>query len=40
MIKSKILLLWTLGAPSLGNLLTSKGTIREGEGTIRVVENF
>ena len=34
------MLLWTLGASSLGNLLTRKGTIRAGEGTIRIVENF
>ena len=30
------MLLGTLGASFLGNLLTSKGTIRGGEGTIRV----
>ena len=29
-----------LGASSLGNLLTDKGTIRAGEGTIRVGQNF
>ena len=29
------MLLDTLGAPLLGNLLTGKGTVRAGEGTIR-----
>ena len=29
-----------LGASSLGNLLTGKGTIREGEGAIKAGENF
>ena len=32
------LLLGTLGASLLGNLLTGKGTIRAGEGTIRAGE--
>ena len=32
------MLLGTLGATLLGNLLTGKGTIRVGEGTIRAVE--
>ena len=34
------ILLGTLGASLLGNLLTGKGTIREGEGTIRADEKF
>ena len=34
------MLLGTLGASLLGNLLTGKGTIRAGEGTIRADENF
>ena len=34
------MLLGTLGASLLGNLLTGKGTIRAGEGTIRAGENF
>ena len=34
------MLLGTLGASLLENLLTSKGTIREDEGTIRGGENF
>ena len=34
------MLLGTLGASLLGNLLTSKGTIRPGEGTIRAGQNF
>ena len=34
------ILLGTLGASLLGNLLTGKGTIREGEGTIRADETF
>ena len=34
------ILLDTLGASLLGNLLTGKGTIREGEGTIRADEKF
>ena len=33
------ILLGTLGASLLGNLLTGKGTIRMGEETIRAVEN-
>ena len=34
------MLLRTLRASLLGNLLTGKGTIRAGEGTIRGGENF
>ena len=34
------LLLETLGVILFGNLLTDKGTIREGEGTIKAGENF
>ena len=34
------MLLGTLGASLLGNLLTGKGTIRAGKGTIRAGENF
>ena len=34
------MLLGTLGATLLGNLLTGKSTIRESEGTIRAGENF
>ena len=34
------MLLGTLGASLLGNVLTSKGTIRAGKGTIRAGENF
>ena len=34
------MLLGTLETSFLANLLTSKGTIRAGEGTIRHVENF
>ena len=34
------ILLGTLGASLLGNLLTGKGTIRVGEGTNRAGENF
>ena len=34
------MLLGTLGASLLGNLLTGKGTIRAGEGTLGVRENF
>ena len=34
------MLLGTLGASLLVNLLTDKGTIRMDEGTIRVDENF
>ena len=34
------MLLETLGAILFGNLLTDKGTIREGEGTIKAGENF
>ena len=34
------MLLGTLGATLLGNVLTGKGTIRAGEGTIRAGENF
>ena len=33
-------LLGTLGASSLGNLLTGKGTIRAGDGTIRAGRDF
>ena len=37
-----VMLLGTLGASLLGNLLTSQGqdTIREGEGTIRAGHDF
>ena len=34
------MLLRTLGASLLGNLLTGKGTIRTGEGIIAACENF
>ena len=34
------MLLGTLGAALLGNLLTGQDTIRVGEGTIRAGENF
>ena len=34
------MLLGTLGATLLGNLLTSKGTIRTGEDTIRAGKYF
>ena len=34
------MLLGTLGVSSLGNLLTSKGTIRAGEDTIRPGQSF
>ena len=34
------MLLGTLGAILLGNLLTSKDTIRAGEGTIRADQDF
>ena len=34
------MLLGTLGATLLGNLLTDKGTIRAGEGTIRTGQDF
>ena len=34
------MLLGTLGASELGNLLTVKGVIRAGEGIIRAVQNF
>ena len=34
------ILLGTLGASLLGNLLTSKGTLRAGEGTIRAGQDF
>ena len=34
------MLLGTLGASLLGNLLTGKGTIKEGEGTIRAGQDF
>ena len=34
------MLLGTLGASLLGNLLTSKGTIRGGEGTFRASHDF
>ena len=34
------MLLGTLGASLLGNLLTGKGTIRAGEGTIKGGQDF
>ena len=34
------MLLGTLGASLLGNLLTGKGTIRAAEGTVRVGQDF
>ena len=34
------MLLGTLGASLLGNLLTGKGTIRRGEDTIRAGKDF
>ena len=34
------MLLGTLGASLLGNLLTGKGTIRAGEGTVRACQDF
>ena len=34
------MLVGTLGAALLGNLLTGQGTIRVGEGTIRAGQNF
>ena len=34
------MVLGTLGASLLGNLLTGEGTIRAGKGTIRADENF
>ena len=34
------MLLGTLGASLLGNLLTGKGTIRAGKGTIRACQDF
>ena len=34
------MLLGTLSARLLGNLLTDKGTIKAGEGTIRAVQDF
>ena len=34
------MLLGTLGASLLGNLLTGKNIVRAGEGTIRAGENF
>ena len=34
------MLLGTLGARLLGNLLTGKGTIRAGDGTIRAEQDF
>ena len=34
------MLLGTLGASLLGNLLTGKGTVRAGEGTIRAGQDF
>ena len=34
------MLLGILGASLLGNLLTGKGIIKAGEGTIRAGENF
>ena len=33
-------LLGTLGASLLGNLLTAKGIVREGEGTVRAGKEF
>ena len=38
--EQKGLLLGTLGASLLGNLLTGKGTIRSGEGTNRAGQDF
>ena len=35
-----LMVLGTLGASLLGNLLTGEGTIRAGKGTIRADENF
>ena len=35
-----VILLGTLGARLLRNLLTGKGTIRAGEGTVRVGQDF
>ena len=34
------MLLGTLGASLLGNLLAGKGTIRAGEGTLRACQDF
>ena len=34
------MLLGTLGASLLGNLLTGKGIIRTGEGTVRAGQDF
>ena len=34
------MLLGTLGASLLGDLLTGKGTVRAGEGTVRAGEHF
>ena len=34
------MLIGTLGASLLGNLLTGKGTITEGEGTVRAGKKF
>ena len=34
------MLLWTLGAILLENILTGRGTIRAGKGTINAGENF
>ena len=34
------MLLGTLGASSLGNLLTGQGVIRAGEGTVRASHNL
>ena len=34
------MLLGTLGASLLGNLLTGKGTIKAGEGTVRAGQDF
>ena len=34
------MLLGILGASLLGNLLTGKGAIRAGEGTVRAIESF
>ena len=38
--RSLSMLLETLGASLLGDLLTGKGRIRAGKGTIRAGENF
>ena len=38
--KDRFLRLGTLGARLIGNLLTAKGAIRAGKGTIRAGQNF